>query len=132
MHTLRRTFTQTLVACKCTVERRQSSWRCSSLLYAGIFNYLHGGLTNYKVRAPIDAHCYACRRAVKRKRSSWRCSSLLHAGIFHDLFTVTLQSMNRVGQKRKYTPYMTVYLVIPLPKLPYMHCIYMVLANPQI
>ena len=36
----------------------------------------------------------------------------------------------RVGQKRIYTPYMTVYLVISLPKLPYMHRIYMVLANP--
>jgi len=28
-----------------------------------------------------------------------------------------------------YTPYMTVYLVIPLQKLPYIHRIYMVLAN---
>ena len=38
--------------------------------------------------------------------------------------------MNRVGQKRIYTPYMTVYMVISLPKLPYTHRIYMVLANP--
>jgi hypothetical protein len=31
-----------------------------------------------------------------------------------------------------YTPYMTVYLVIALPKIPYVHLryIYMVLANP--
>jgi hypothetical protein len=29
-----------------------------------------------------------------------------------------------------YAPYMTVYLVISLPKIPYMHRIYMVLANP--
>jgi hypothetical protein len=36
----------------------------------------------------------------------------------------------RVGQNRIYTPYMTVYLVISLPKLPYIHRIYMVLANP--
>ena len=36
----------------------------------------------------------------------------------------------RVGQNRLYTPYMTVYLAISLPKTPYMHCIYMVLANP--
>ena len=28
-----------------------------------------------------------------------------------------------------YTPYVTVYLVISLPKIPYMHRIYMVLAN---
>jgi len=34
----------------------------------------------------------------------------------------------RVGQNRVYTPYMTVFLVISLPKIPY---IYMVLANPM-
>jgi hypothetical protein len=39
--------------------------------------------------------------------------------------------MSRVGQNRIYTPYMTVYLVISLPKIPYTHCIYMVLANPK-
>ena len=38
--------------------------------------------------------------------------------------------MYRVGQSRIYTPYMTVYMVISLPKLPYIHRIYMVLANP--
>jgi hypothetical protein len=37
----------------------------------------------------------------------------------------------RVGHNRIYTPYMTVYLVISLPKLPYIHRIYMVLANPS-
>jgi len=39
--------------------------------------------------------------------------------------------MCRVGQNRIYTPYMTIYLVISLPKLPYIHRIYMVLANPK-
>jgi len=34
-----------------------------------------------------------------------------------------------VGQSRMYTPYMTVYLVIPLSKMPYAHRIYRVLAN---
>jgi len=29
------------------------------------------------------------------------------------------------------TPYMTVYLVISLPNIPYIHRIYMVLANPK-
>jgi hypothetical protein len=38
--------------------------------------------------------------------------------------------MCRVGQNRMYTLYMAVYLVISLPKIPYVHCIYMVLANP--
>jgi hypothetical protein len=39
--------------------------------------------------------------------------------------------IRRVGQNRIYTPYMTVYLVISLPKMPYIHRIYMVLANPS-
>ena len=38
--------------------------------------------------------------------------------------------MNRVGQSCIYTLYMTVYLVISLPKKPYIHCTYMVPANP--
>jgi hypothetical protein len=38
--------------------------------------------------------------------------------------------MCRVGQNRIYTPYMIVYLVISLPKIPYINRIYMVLANP--
>jgi hypothetical protein len=37
--------------------------------------------------------------------------------------------MHRVGQNRIYTPYMTVYLVISLPKIPYIHRIYMVLNS---
>ena len=37
---------------------------------------------------------------------------------------------SRVGQNRIYTPCMTVYSVISLPKIPYIHRIYMVLANP--
>jgi len=35
-----------------------------------------------------------------------------------------------VGQNRIYAPYMTVYTVISLPKIPYIHRVYMVLANP--
>jgi len=37
----------------------------------------------------------------------------------------------KVGQNRIYTPYMTVYLLISLPKIPYIHRINMVLANPS-
>jgi len=38
--------------------------------------------------------------------------------------------MIRVRQTRTYAPYMTVYLVISLPRIPYVHHVYMVLANP--
>jgi hypothetical protein len=40
------------------------------------------------------------------------------------------QRIHRVGQNRIYTPYKTVNFVISLPKIPYIHRIYMVLANP--
>ena len=36
-----------------------------------------------------------------------------------------------VGQDCKQAPYITVYLVVSLPKTPYMHRVYMVLANPR-
>jgi hypothetical protein len=39
--------------------------------------------------------------------------------------------MRRVGQNRMNAPYMVVYLVISMPKTPYIHRIYMVLANPK-
>jgi len=39
--------------------------------------------------------------------------------------------ITRVGQNRIYTQHMTVYLVISLPKIPYIHRIYMVSANPM-
>jgi hypothetical protein len=35
----------------------------------------------------------------------------------------------RVGQNRIYTPYMTVYLVVFLPKIPYIYRIYKVLPT---
>jgi hypothetical protein len=44
---------------------------------------------------------------------------------------VSQNSIHRVGQNRLYTPYMTVYLMISLPKIPYIHRIYKVLANPK-
>ena len=52
-----------------------------------------------------------------------RTSTLLSAHAFCVL-------MRRVGQNRIYTPYLTVYLVISLQKIPYTHRIYMVLSNP--
>jgi len=45
-----------------------------------------------------------------------------------------LRVICRVGQNRIYTPYMTVYLVLSLPKILYVsriYIIYMVLANPS-
>ena len=53
----------------------------------------------------------------------------------HFVFTHYTPILCRVGQNRIYTPYMTVFLVISLPKIPkipYIHRIYMVLANPNL
>ena len=38
----------------------------------------------------------------------------------------------RVGHNRVYAPYMTVYLVVSLPKIPCIHCVCTVLANPAV
>jgi hypothetical protein len=37
--------------------------------------------------------------------------------------------VRRVDQNHIYTPYMTIYLIKSLPRIPYIHRIYMVLAN---
>ena len=49
----------------------------------------------------------------------------------HFTFLLYISVISRVGQNRIYTPYMTVYLLISLHKIPYIHRIYMVLANPS-
>jgi len=49
--------------------------------------------------------------------------------------TRTVCDIGRVGQDRIYiyiyTPYMTVHCVLSLPEIPYIHRVYMVLANPR-
>ena len=40
------------------------------------------------------------------------------------------EQIAKVGQNRTYALYITVYLAISLPKIPYVHRVYMVLANP--
>jgi hypothetical protein len=62
------------------------------------------------------------------------CHALIHSSIrlfVHRLSTCDSHLLIcRAGHNRIYTPYMTVYLVISLPKMPYTHRICMVLANP--
>ena len=50
-----------------------------------------------------------------------------HVKVCLDLFVT---NMDRVGKNCIHTQHMTVYLVISLPKIPFMHRIYMVLASP--
>jgi hypothetical protein len=51
--------------------------------------------------------------------------------LFLHLHDFKVRALYRVGQNRIYTPYITVYTVISLPKTPYIHRMYMVLANPS-
>ena len=51
--------------------------------------------------------------------------------IHYTLEACIMYHIYRVGQNRINAPYMTVHLVISLPKIPYIHRIYMVLANPN-
>jgi hypothetical protein len=80
--------------------------------YASRLRHLQCGSVNLQ-RLSIEAASFAM----------WFCKSatLEHRGCV----------ICRVGQNRIYTPYMTVYMVNSLPKLPYTHRIYMVLANPS-
>ena len=45
-------------------------------------------------------------------------------------YAACIHHMIKVGQSRMHAPYMAAHLVISLPKLPYIHRVYMVLANP--
>ena len=55
---------------------------------------------------------------------------VVHTNVCAEIYAACIHYIRWVGQNLKYSPYMTVYLVISLPKLPYIHRIYMVLANP--
>ena len=72
-------------------------------------------------------------KSTQRKcRSLWRQVRKQTTNIRkYRRYDVSGANICRVGQNRIYTPYMTVYFVITLPKIPYIHRIYMVLANPK-
>ena len=72
----------------------------------------------------------------RTSRNSWHKSSstltfllLLHTQ--QPIRSASTSVIPRVGQNRIYTYINTVYLVISKPKIPYVHRIYMVLANPS-
>ena len=65
----------------------------------------------------------AGRMGLGRVMPCTQIEKILHVVSLHRL------GISRVGQNRIYTPYVTVYLVISLPKIPCIHRIYMVLAN---
>jgi hypothetical protein len=60
-------------------------------------------------------------------------SQIITPGSFFKTFTggVTGLLTRRVGKNLICTPYMTVYLEISQPKIPYTHRVYRVLANPN-
>jgi len=85
------------------------------------------------LRAPerdVDGFQTACAHVCMQSVRAPTCkflNSLPHA---NSLIQANCRLICRVGQNRIYAPYMTVYLVISLPTIPYTHRIYMILANP--
>jgi hypothetical protein len=69
---------------------------------------------------------HMCRADQNRKFMTWTWMALV-TGIPYTYSHISRVSQNCiywVGQNRIYAPYMTVYLVISLPKIPYIHRIY--------
>jgi len=73
-------------------------------------------------------NCFCMPSAGQSDAFDLNVPELLKQGSFH-VYSFMCYII-RVGQNRIYTPYMTIYLVISLPIIPYTHRIYMVLANP--
>jgi hypothetical protein len=121
-------------------------WGRSSLQTRGRANQLYGqswqhSHTNHTCSLKYAAACRQKTWAIQVCGQSSQCACThknrknmwLHRGREDHIPHSSRRNsthIHRVGQNRIYTPYMTVYLVIPLPKIPYMHRIYMVLANP--
>jgi len=90
---------------------------------------------------------YSCDHTTHSTINTTRCSHTpkhqTQPNVCHTIIRTALHSTRlpmpfswpstltaRVGQNCIYTPYMTVCMVISLPKTPYKHRIYMVMANP--
>ena len=75
----------------------------------------------YKYKEGADGHFECINIVLKRTQIFARWN-----------YRTCTAHMRRFGQNRIYTTYMTVFLVISLPKMPHIHriYIYMVLANP--
>jgi len=86
-----------------------------TLISVRIYLVLQGVLSDGKRKA--QAQIQACCEVMPISTTFW----------FLPYFLIIC----RVGQNRIYTYIYTVYLVISKPKIPYVHRIYMVLANPN-
>jgi len=94
----------------------------------------------------VRSHCrpYMCVLCICVCMYVMRCTAMVDLSISpcewstwqkqkstdHSDRTQYVTFMHRVGQNRIYTSYMTVYVMIPLPKKTNVHRICMVLANP--
>ena len=73
--------------------------------------------------------CYPCCSVTNKYSLELRWNSVMLLSFLEQRHVVLV--ISRVGQNRIIYTEMTVYLVISLPKIPYIHRIYMVLANPS-
>ena len=79
-------------------------------------------------------HSFCLIRVCMRVRSNhlWEAVSTLDKWLTLIISSLFAQwVICKVGQNRIYTPYMTAYLVISLPRIPRLHHMCMVLANPR-
>ena len=97
-------------------------------------------MSNTHAHSFVAAVTHAQILNAHRPMISWLCTPLTLLTIHKCLpklllgFCTSLEVpkwlISRVGQNPIYTPYMTVYLVFSLPQIPYIHRLYMDLANP--
>ena len=81
---------------------------------------------------PVAIKAVCLHRCVNCARTSTHRHIRTHKQHFAHLVLCTGGcEVLKVGHNRIYAPYITVYLVISLPKIPYIHRMYMVLANPR-
>jgi len=89
-------------------------------------------LFQHHTRPERAAYDNKVRTHSKKQRVLMLCCAL-SLEVERALCVITRHGGNvgRVGQNHVYTLYMTIYLVMSLPKVPYTHRTYMVLANPK-
>ena len=123
----------TSITCSCHVH--VYNYPCSQPSIS-VFNFVCAVLCFACVCTSINCSCHiTCEQPSMLPTQHQRVQFCVFAVSFfcfclhiHQLFLP--YHICRVGQNRIYTSYMTVFLVIFLPKIPYTHRTYMVLANP--
>ena len=90
--------------------------KCGSLV-GGAGDSLVGGFTHTHTHTHTHAHTQTHTQTHTYTHTNTHTYRHTHTHIFRD----DINYICRVGQNRMYTPYLTVYLAISLPKTPYIN-----------